>query len=363
MSVSLPLFEGRDFYVPTFEVRLRGRPLGDDVVRDITQVTYREDLEKIDEFELTINNWDADTRDFKYVDTDLFDPGKELELFMGYYGGDELTLMVTGEITSLKPSFPAAGQPTLAVNGLNLLHRFRKGQVSKTYLQKTDSQIAQEIGGRVGADVITPDEANEPVYDYLLQENQYDIVFLMNRARRIGYDLFVVESGESPSLYFGSSFQIKDVAYTFAYGRSLVHFDPTLTTARQVGKVTVRGWDSVKGEAINETVTRDQLTNDRTLSPDIKRAVDEREEVITDHPVRTTQEAQQLARETLTRVVNDMVTATASTVGLPDLRAGAVVEIEGVGERFSGRYFVTSTTHTIGDGGYTTEFECRLQED
>jgi uncharacterized protein len=263
----------------------------------------------------------------------------------------------------LKPSFPTAGQPTLDVSGLNLLHRFRRGQVSKTYVQKRDSEIAREIAQRVNADIEAPNLDNEPVYDYLLQENQYDIVFLMNRARRIGYDLFVVEGGDSPSLWFGPSLDVRDVTYKLTYGRSLVQFDPTLTTARQVGKVTVRGWDARRGRKIDESVTRDQLTGDRTLPDEIRRAVDEREEVMTDHPVHTEDEARQLARETLTRIVNDMVTAKVSTVGLPEIRAGTLVEIDGVGERFSGRYFVTSTTHTIGESGYTTEFECRLQED
>jgi phage protein D len=57
-----------------------------------------------------------------------------------------------------------------------------------------------------------------------------------------------------------------------------------------------------------------------------------------------------------------MVKASGSTVGLPDLRAGSVVMIDGAGKRFSGRYFVTATTHAIGDGGYTTQFECRREE-
>jgi phage protein D len=39
-----------------------------------------------------------------------------------------------------------------------------------------------------------------------------------------------------------------------------------------------------------------------------------------------------------------------------------VIEIDGLGARFSGRYFVTATTHAIGDSGYTTQFECRLEE-
>jgi len=70
-------------------------------------------------------------------------------------------------------------------------------------------------------------------------------------------------------------------------------------------------------------------------------------------------------------MAKEMVKASGSTVGLPNLRAGSVLEIRGVGEkspsrpprgRFGGRYFVTQTTHTIADGGYTTQFECRREE-
>ncbi len=53
-----------------------------------------------------------------------------------------------------------------------------------------------------------------------------------------------------------------------------------------------------------------------------------------------------------------VVTAAGSTVGLPDLRAGVNVRIEGVGERFSGVYYVTSTRHTFSSGGYVASFEC-----
>jgi hypothetical protein len=36
------------------------------------------------------------------------------------------------------------------------------------------------------------------------------------------------------------------------------------------------------------------------------------------------------------------------------------VEIKGLG-RFDGTYLVTATTHTIGDGGYTTDFSARME--
>ena len=44
-----------------------------------------------------------------------------------------------------------------------------------------------------------------------------------------------------------------------------------------------------------------------------------------------------------------MVTATGTTSACRICAAGQRVQIKGVGSRFSGTYFVTETTHTIGD--------------
>ncbi len=52
------------------------------------------------------------------------------------------------------------------------------------------------------------------------------------------------------------------------------------------------------------------------------------------------------------------VTATGSTIGLPDLRAGVGVRIDGLGARYDGSYFVTETTHSFTGAGYRTRFVC-----
>jgi phage protein D len=95
---------------------------------------------------------------------------------------------------------------------------------------------------------------------------------------------------------------------------------------------------------------------------ELARAFQNREEVITTHPVQSEDEARTLALETLERIAKGMLTGSGATVGLPDIRTGTVLDIDGLGSRFSGRYFVTATTHTIGDSGYTTQFECRREE-
>jgi phage protein D len=362
---AIPLYQGDNFYVPKFEVKLGPRPLEREVVNDILTVSYKDSVEDIDSFDITINNWDAQKREFKYVDSSKFDPGKKLELWMGYHGQYDMRRMITGEITSLQPAFPASGGPTLVISGLSLLHSLRKKQESHTYERLTDSRIAQQIGTRLGVTMVTR-PGTEETYDYLLQDNQYDIVFLMQRARRVGYDLFVQEEASGSSIYFGPSQNVSKVAYKLKYGASLIEFKPTLSTANQVGKVTVRGWDNKQKRKIEATVTRQQLATKGVGAAanegEIENAFATREEVITDKPVATEQEARTLAKETLENIAKDMIKGSGSTVGLPDLRAGSIVLIEGLGKRFSGRYFVNATTHTIGDGGYTTQFECRKEE-
>jgi len=370
-AAAVPIFTGQDFYVPYFEVRINGRAQTQSVVRDILSVTFKDSLTEIDSFELNVNNWDAATRTFKYSDGDLFDPGQELELWMGYYGHGNMRLMLRGQITGLHPAFPSGGGSALAVSGLNVLHKLRVEQRSVTYEDKTDTEVAKQIADGLGIKFDKNPAPNEERYRYLIQDNQYDIIFLMERARRIGYELFIKQPGENgktepPVLFFGLSLAVPRPTYELVWGRSLIEFKPDLTTANQIGEVVVRGWDRLNKKKIEEKATRAEISvkgvgaagNQAAIS----KAFDQRKEVIATKPIETATEAKQLALRTLEENAKDMVKATGSTVGLPDLRTGNVVTIDGAGKRFSGRYFVTATTHTIGDSGYTTQFECRREE-
>lgn len=368
----VPIFAGQDFYVPYFQVKIAGRAQGQTVIRDILSVTYRDNITEIDSFELNINNWDADKRTFKYSDGDLFDPGKELELWMGYYGTGGLRLMIRGQITGLHPTFPAGGGSALAVSGLNLLHKLRIEQQPKTYPDVTDTEVAEQIAQRLGIELETNPAPDEKRYEFLIQDSKYDIVFLMERARRIGYELYVKERGDEngrsqpPVLVFGRSDDVKRPTYDLQYNRTLIDFKPDLTTANQVNEVVVRGWDAVNKKKIEGKATRKQLGIKGVGAAGNQEAIEEafkqRREIIATKPVESEDEANTLALRTLEENAKEMVKATGSTVGLPDLRAGSVVKISGAGKRFSGRYFVTVTTHTIGDSGYTTQFECRREE-
>jgi phage protein D len=50
-------------------------------------------------------------------------------------------------------------------------------------------------------------------------------------------------------------------------------------------------------------------------------------------------------------------------IGIPDLRPGDNIELQGLGKRFSGAYYVTKVEHSLGNNGYLTQFEVRSLTD
>ena len=395
------------FYVPRFEISASGASLPGGVVRDVLQLTYNDSTTEIDSFDITVNNWDPDKRQFKYTGAEasvlgdnatqrLFNPGAaEFELKLGY--GAKLLTMMRGTTVSLEPSFPASGAPTLTVRALNALHQLRSRQHQDRWPNRRlaadrvkMSRIAQDIGTRTNENgcrfplpVRISDSAlrGEPVLDSMTQDNQYDIDFLLIQARKLGYVVYVDLEAVSRTevrevLYFGPPDAlhpgVPDVQYELKWGQSLIDFTPRLSTANFVSAVEIRSWNRQSNQPIRPRVTtsaadlrRFNITTNVDLLDLVQRrdtlglpldSCREREHVEVTQPQFTLAQAERAAAGKLIERLQGLVEATGTTIGLPNLRAGQKVRIDNVGERFSGIYAVTKTTHTFNDSGYTTRF-------
>jgi phage protein D len=385
MPKFVPIYEGRDFYVPAFNLTVNGKDLPEEASSDVIDVRYSDSTSNIDTFDLTVNNWDAEALDFKYTGpkaggkakhSEDFTPGQKIELRMGYR--KSLQLMLKGKISKLTPSFPAAGAPTLKVSGQSVLSELSAEQ--KTFSYKpglTASQIAVQVGERgnlrldkVKLKVKPGKTANKerPLGD-VLQYNQYDIVFLLQLAHRQGYDVLLKYEKESniPYLLFGTEAGEPRVSYSLEWGKSLIQFQPSLTTSNQVKEVIVCGWDASKKKEIKVPFTRSDLDTrplrDKKKLETLEEQFQERKEIVVNKPFPDEGKAKEYAKALLQGIVGKMVTGHGSIVGTPDLRAGSRIEIKNLGDIFSGTYTVTSTTHTINASGYLTEFEARLEEE
>ncbi|MFO1322802.1 MAG: hypothetical protein U1F15_01950 [Burkholderiales bacterium] len=384
------------FWVPRFEVLIDGVALEHRVLRDVVELTYRDNIDQIDGFELVVANWDSERRRYKYMGSEdadsasdasrheletLFEPcSKRVTIKLGYL--DELQPMLSGNFTTMEPTFSAGGPHTLAVRGLNLLHRMRRAKYDGNWHDKTDSEIARSFDGLVdpqwrsqGQDarrIPMPIEidagakSTEPRLVFVGQKNEYDIDFLWRRARIRGYVVEIRKRpGDGPEyLYFGPSQATAPTPYRLTWGMDLVDFKPTLTTANQVKKVTVRGWDRAAQKPIEESAdwTDPKLKRLNPKLAEIVMQCDPREDRVINRPVFTKDEAKRAARDILLGQAQDLVKAQGTVIGLPRLRAGSRVQIAGIGSRLSGEYFVTETTHTVNSSGYLTRFSARRED-
>jgi len=380
-----------DFYVPRFEIKIAGANLPQNVLRDVLQLTYSDDVEKLDSFELTVNNWDAQKHEFKYCGSEttdsltknplhqLFNPSRhEVEVYLGY--GARLSLMMKGNFTTMEPNFPSSGGPTLSVRGLNVLDALRREPFSQSWSRKTPSQIAKSFEKLPKERFPLPVEIDsnamkdEREIEYIAQTSQCDINFLLVLAGRVGYVIFVKEEEREKGrivqerrLYFGPSDanqpRLRPVTFELKWGVSLIDFKPTLTTATQVKNVTVSGWNRATKQPITGKASLDdpKFKLNRDLRKQLENS-DAREAQVVDEPVFTQAQATERAEAIMRDRSKAQLKASGTCIGLPELRAGQRVKIAGLGERFSGEYFVTDTTHTIGESGYITRFNARRED-
>ena len=288
------------------------------------------------------------------LDKGPFDLTKEITIKAANAKEKRFTL-IKGEITALEPHFGEGMVSELVVRGYDKSHRLYRKSKSRAFLNKKDSDLAEEIARDAG---LTPEvDVTQTVYDHVYQHNQSDLAFLMQRAWRIGYECFV----EDDKLYFRQP-PASQAGLTLTWGDDLLTFNPRMTLAEQVDEVVVRGWDADKQTPIVGQAQQGELY------PEIKESKNGAEWsqpfgkgklVIVDQPVVSQAEANNLAMARLNELSGTFVQAEGEAYRRPELKAGQWVKLDALGSRLNGQYLVTSATHVYNTDGFRTRFTVR----
>jgi phage protein D len=338
------------YYAPDFAVKIEGLTLAADVRNAVIDLTYDNNLDTADMFTLRLNN-----ADLRLTDSALFDVGKTVEIHMGYAG--ELEPMMLGEITAINPSFPESGAPTLNVTGYDKSHRLRHNRPSRfTFKYMNDSVIAAQIAAE---NLLIPviDPAPMPPRESV-QQTGSDWAFLKELAARNFFQVYVYWD----RLYFRFPRPQTEMV-TLEWGKNLSSFSPRLSTSAQFGIQIIRGYDYKLAQNIIAILPAISLGSDldniveRLGSSFVEQLVKLGRNVIRDQPVDNYFDATVLAKSILKQLLEGLYEGSGSCIGIPQLRAGDMVNISGLGKRFSGNYTLRKVTHTINEGGYRTQFE------
>ncbi len=315
-------------------LKIQGAWASDEVASDLLQVEVDHNLHLPSMFTLRLFN-----HDMKWLDDPTFREGKDIEI---YYGERSLCKLLSGKIASIEPDLDVH-EPTVVVRGYDLSHKLYRGRHRRSFNQVTDADLAKQLLNEAGLRPGTIDDTPQ-VHEYVYQNNQTNAEFLLERARRLGYELWV----DDGALHFRKP-SPNGQAVQLAWGKTLLKFRPRLATSEQVNQVEVRGWDPRKKQAVVGHAAKGEGAPQIGISqPGAAVAADawgEAQFAIVDQFVRSPSEADALAQAALDEMASAFVEAEGTCLGDGDIQPGRQVQIDGVGDRFNGTYYVTQVVH------------------
>ena len=341
---------------PTVQVLVNGNPLPVDAQADLFHAVLEDSVDAIGMFALSLNAGDPNTGGSKWLDDALFKEGNEVRIKLGYHA--PLPELMVGEITGLEPEFTDRGPIVLTVRGYDRLYKLGFGRKSRSFRKMKDSDIAAQIAQDWGLTAQPDDTAVS--HEYLFQNNQTDLEFLLERARRIRFEVKV----EGRTLHFRKTQEAAGKALTLSFGQNLLSFFPRLNVLTQIGDVAVQGWSAKdKKEIQGKAMSGDETplpTGRGTGTQTIERLLGKASQLLVDASPSTQEDAEMVAKGRLNASAFDLVTGEGTALGDPQIRAGIVLELKELGQRFSGAYYVTAASHVFSSRrGYTTSFSVR----
>ncbi len=335
---------------PDSKILIDGSELEADTKSNLRETTIDLRVDAPGYFEISFNLVSGQNQDMQLLEQ--FELGSSVEIQMGYL--DAYQSLFVGEITALQPKFTSSGTALLQVQGYDKLHRLGRGKKSRIFSEMSDSQIANqileenELSSRV--------DDSEIIHPYVLQNNLSDLHFLQSRARRIGFEIKV--DGEDIA-FIKKGYHLSGEE-ELEYPHSLKWFFPRMSSIGAVGKVEVLGWNPETKEQVVGVAQSDSLAGAMGSAfglDQMDSAFGERTYVESEVPVYSQNEANQLALGHLQKFALEWIKGEGECVGNPNLKAGQVVAINGLGGMFSGDYYLDRVEHSIGpELGYITGF-------
>lgn len=295
-----------------------------------------------------------------------FKPGVDLKVQVKVEG-EGVHDIFEGQVTGFQPKFDTHLPATTHVRGMNALHKLTRERKTRTWLNRSEKQIIEEIAGDNGLSVEFGRKPPTLQHEHLYQNNMTDLEFLRMRAARTAREVYC----EGKKLLFRTRQKdegpVSKLSWTEeGVGKALESFTPEFSTSGQVQKVTCHGWDPAKKSEIlgKATASGSPLGGEMGATafqdnPDLH---------VYDVPFRTKEEGDLLAQSLLEERQMNFITAEVTCLGDAKLKPGSVIELDTEDDRFDGKYYIAgvqfSFSHSssgLGGGAGMGGFRCKLK--
>ncbi|HZL09945.1 MAG TPA: type VI secretion system tip protein VgrG [Prolixibacteraceae bacterium] len=279
-----------------------------------------------------------------------FEPGKEIEIKAGY-SSDEKTLF-KGIV--IKHSIRVRNKNSvLIIECKDKAVKMTAACKNKYSLDTKDSDIIEELIDSYGLD---KDVASTTVtHKQIVQYNCTDWDFMLCRADVNGL-LCIANDGKlsvAPPEFSG------DTALTIQYGATIHNLDAEIDARLQYKSIKGSVWNYTDQELVKDTEAEDPGVPDAgNLSADtLADVIGESEYRLFNSAKIEEPELQAWVNAAMMKNRLAKIRGKVTTDGTADVLSGQLIQLNGVGERFEGKLFVSGIRHQITEGLWQTTFQ------
>lgn len=325
---------------------------GNEVSREyhILSITINKEVNRIPTATIILIDGSASAETFEISNKPDFEPGKPIEINAGYRSDEQLIFAGIVIKHSIKVR---KNNSLLIIECKDEAVKMTASCKSKYYHEVTDSDVIEELLGNYN---LSTDVASTSVsHKQLVQYNCTDWDFMLCRCDANGL-LCIANDNEinvAPPDFGG------DASLTIQYGATILDLDAEIDARLQYSSVKGVSWsytdqallDSVEGEDPG-TPPAGNLANS-----DLAGVIAEENFTLFHGAKIEEPELQAWVNSKLMRNNLAKIRGKVRVEGTADVAPGQLIEINGIGERFEGKLYVTGVRHEVEDGSWQTVFQ------
>ena len=340
----------------TFTVKINGNAIPKTF--EVYSLTVLKEVNRIPSARVTLIDGDPAKEKFNASDDALFVPGQAIELHAGRQAKEDM--IFKGVIVSHAIAVRKNGSSQLKLECKDVAFKMTQGNKSAHYSDVKDSDIANTLFSNSKISVSSIEETSFKHPD-MMQFNCTDWDFLLTRMDVNG-KLVMIDDGKATIKAPDFS---PDPALTLQYGATIHEFDAEMDARNQYAGVKALSWDPAGQEIVDIDGQKSSAVkeNGNFSSDDLAKVTGLKAQVLRDGGNVPREVLQAWANANMQKSLLAKIRGRVSFDGYALIKPGDLIQLQGIGDRFNGKLFVSAIRHEVLNGGWITTAQFGMSPD
>ncbi len=339
----------------TFTIFSEGTKIDDTI--SVQSININKSINKIPTATIQLIAGDMPDKDFPASNLDTFKPGKKIKITVGYESEEDT--IFEGIVLRHGIKIQNPGNAILTVVCKDAAIQMTVGRKNANFTESKDSDAISKIIGTYSS-LSSDVSATTFQHKELVQYYSSDWDFMVSRAEINGLIVIIDNAKVSVVKPDVSSAAVLKVTY----GEDIQEFDVEIDAQHQYAAIQSTSWDMTTQKIVQQEGSMPTLNKQGNLSnSDLSDVIG-----LDSYNLQTTapipeQCLKSWADGQLLKSGLSRIKGTVSFQGNALVKPGTAIEIDGVGERFTGNAFVGGVNHDIANGDWITEVELGISSE